>query len=148
MKKHFKLPRKFYNNWIDALESGKFSQGKASLLDTTGENQYCCLGVACKTINIPDAVLIERGLLHELPKLLTKGIPQELLEFSNEYNSAKLPQLLANLNDGMTAHDFNRYEKMYPDIKFPYKPKDDIESIAYTFADIAKFIKKNVEVYD
>lgn len=31
--------------WIEALESGDFSQTKGQLADSTG---FCCLGVACK----------------------------------------------------------------------------------------------------
>lgn len=35
-------------NWITALRSGKYSQGKNSLRDS--ENNYCCLGVLCDII--------------------------------------------------------------------------------------------------
>lgn len=33
--------------WLEALESGKFKQGKHALHTTNGEDLYCCLGVAC-----------------------------------------------------------------------------------------------------
>lgn len=35
--------------WIDALRSGKYKQGKYHLYDEV-DNTYCCLGVLCKII--------------------------------------------------------------------------------------------------
>ena len=35
----------FIDLWTQALESGKYKQGKAYLW--TKNNKYCCLGVAC-----------------------------------------------------------------------------------------------------
>lgn len=42
----FKLsPEEARQNWVEALRSGEYEQGKAVL--RTGDNRYCCLGVAC-----------------------------------------------------------------------------------------------------
>lgn len=40
---------KFKAEWIAALRSGEFEQMRGSLrfTESTGENFYCCLGVAC-----------------------------------------------------------------------------------------------------
>jgi hypothetical protein len=39
-------------NWLQALESGKYRQGKSVLVQDTGSKpKYCCLGVACKVAN-------------------------------------------------------------------------------------------------
>jgi len=40
----------FYHEWIAALRSGKYPQGKDFLVSTygEGEKQYCCLGVLSK----------------------------------------------------------------------------------------------------
>ena len=39
--------------WVEALESGKYQQGKGYLHVVTkdGDNLYCCLGVACALYN-------------------------------------------------------------------------------------------------
>ena len=42
----FKLG-KIQKQWVKALESGKFEQGKSALCY---ENKYCCLGVLCEII--------------------------------------------------------------------------------------------------
>lgn len=49
MKKKFKLPKKVKEDWVTALQSGLFQQGRGQLKDATGE-LFCCLGVAreCK----------------------------------------------------------------------------------------------------
>lgn len=42
-------PREALRSWINALNSGKFSQTKEVLQDERG---YCCLGVACTLLSI------------------------------------------------------------------------------------------------
>lgn len=37
-----KMPKELKTKWLEALRSGKYSQGQFSLFDGTG---YCCLGV-------------------------------------------------------------------------------------------------------
>lgn len=41
-----KIPLPFFKEWIDALESGIYEQGKDCLV--TNHNKYCCLGVLVK----------------------------------------------------------------------------------------------------
>lgn len=43
--KKVKLP--FFRKWVNALESGKFKQGKGQLYKENPD-RYCCLGVLCK----------------------------------------------------------------------------------------------------
>lgn len=45
-----KLPEDFKKKWIEALRSGKYTQGKFFLQSTN--NTYCCLGVACRVAGI------------------------------------------------------------------------------------------------
>lgn len=44
----------FQLEWLDALESGKYKQGKSKLKYTDGEGKcnFCCLGVGCELLNI------------------------------------------------------------------------------------------------
>lgn len=41
-------PKEVRKLWVEALESGKYKQGKMRLKRTdAGEDRYCCLGVLC-----------------------------------------------------------------------------------------------------
>lgn len=50
----FTMTPKAKRDWVAALRSGKYEQGKDSLLS---DNGYCCLGVLCKLQGIDDAHL-------------------------------------------------------------------------------------------
>lgn len=44
-----KLPEDFKRKWVKALRSGKYKKGFSYLkIESGGEFQYCCLGVACE----------------------------------------------------------------------------------------------------
>lgn len=63
-----KLTQEQHDNilkWIDALESGKYEQGKGQLVSGC-ETKYCCLGVAntvCDLRNAPHGIRLARGRL-------------------------------------------------------------------------------------
>ena len=40
-----KIPKRRFNNWIKALESGEYSQARQVLTNSQG---FCCLGVYCE----------------------------------------------------------------------------------------------------
>ena len=42
---------KYAEEWIEALESGEYKQGRNKLrTETTNGNEFCCLGVACEVM--------------------------------------------------------------------------------------------------
>ena len=41
-----KLPAEFKAQWVEALRSGRYRQGRHALRDR--HDKYCCLGVACE----------------------------------------------------------------------------------------------------
>ncbi len=94
-----KLPKTFKKKWLAALRSGKYKQGKGKL-ESSIDNTYCCLGVACK-ISDPNAKIIGRSLIstvyfnHEefselrVPKILR-----------GEADSNPMVRKLINMNDG------------------------------------------------
>ena len=48
-------PLPYFNEWVDALESGNYIQGKECLcndLDSKGNKCYCCLGVLSDVQNL------------------------------------------------------------------------------------------------
>lgn len=45
-----KLPKDFKDQWVSALRSGKYQQGKGYLRLT--DNRFCCLGVACDLLGV------------------------------------------------------------------------------------------------
>lgn len=57
------IDKKQFLTWIEALRSGKYGQGRGRL--QSGENKFCCLGVACKIL-IPDEkqYLDSEGLMY------------------------------------------------------------------------------------
>jgi hypothetical protein len=149
--KTFKLPKDFFNKWIEALESKKYLQGRNNLfIEDTKNEFYCCLGVACRVANINKQFLKEYGLIHEIDKTITKNIPKELTEYESFRTTVSLPQLLANLNDGATYQDFINFKKWFPDIKFSKILTEDVagKRLRYSFKDIAEFLKLNVEPYE
>jgi hypothetical protein len=136
--KYFNLPRPFAEEWIEALESGKYEQTTETLHYING---YCCLGLAGHLCGISDDIMDGLSFVtnndsvnrltedqRERAKILlieakTKGYPKELMvstrdhddtAYDSEYND--LPSRLAYLNDG---NDYN-------------------------FADIAEWLKDNV----
>ena len=42
--------------WLQALESGEYKQGKTYLcsIGDYGDKSYCCLGVACHLLGVPE----------------------------------------------------------------------------------------------
>lgn len=55
------LTRKQCIDWIEALESGEYKQGKGVLHDDE-TNTYCCLGVLATINNLPTGNLVELDL--------------------------------------------------------------------------------------
>lgn len=75
--KKYTLPKEFGTKWIEALRSGEYGQVRNKL--SGGDGDYCCLGVACKIVNITD----EEILWHNHTIICgdwayDKGIPTEL----------------------------------------------------------------------
>lgn len=75
--KKYQLPKEFAQKWIKALRSGEYGQIRNKL--SSGDGDYCCLGVACKIIGISDAEILEHNDTVICDKwAYNKGIPIEL----------------------------------------------------------------------
>ncbi|MEB0262874.1 hypothetical protein [Mucilaginibacter sp. 10I4] len=92
----YQLPKAFATKWVEALRSGEYKQGTGYLSfiyrDSASkvEIRYCCLGVACSMVGIPDNLLkIEFVLPHF-------NMPKELIGDRVENG---LVQILTNMND-------------------------------------------------
>jgi hypothetical protein len=80
---------------IDALRSGKFRKGTGSLLKSfysieSGRHQkyYCCIGVGCSLVNIPDEDLID-------------DLESDYMTFEDQYGiSHRTARYLMAMNDG------------------------------------------------
>ena len=101
----------FIELWLQALESGKYKQGKDVLKTKTGK--YCCLGVACEIANENKVrkIEIEEGVDQLLPLTLAKflnissdgGFQFNVTHRGREYSS------LTSLNDlGITFKSIAR----------------------------------------
>lgn len=61
------ITRKQYDQWIDALRSGKYKKGLNRLHDTFNDS-YCCLGVANELFDFgfaPDKGHLGNGLIYK-----------------------------------------------------------------------------------
>lgn len=91
--KYPKLPKSFKTRWVKALRSGKYKQGRYYLFTSYDEEQYCCLGVACK---VQKATLPQEELRFIEFRKGIKGItkiPKELI------GDGPLPERLSMMND-------------------------------------------------
>ena len=75
--------------WVKALRSGKFKQGKNGLIEFQDNNQigYCCLGVASASNGFKNDDLCGKGLL-------TKEMQKKIGLKSQEGN----PNIFININ--------------------------------------------------
>jgi len=92
MKRKYKLPKESRKQWLEALESGKYKQGKSRLQNA---NNYCCLGV------YGDIVGAKRMSNKYMPNNLSKDnqklFPKCLL---GEGGNSSFAGKLAQMNDG------------------------------------------------
>ncbi len=91
----------FIELWLQALESGKYKQGKEYLW--TKNNRYCCLGVACVVAqeNGVRKIKIEQNREELLPKNMSNFLnmsPDGRFKCPIDYNKKEYTGL-ADLND-------------------------------------------------
>lgn len=84
------LEKKFYENWREALRSGKYHQVNHTLCEEKGG--YCCLGVIGKEYGYTDEILQHTGYLETIGDRIVR-IPR-VARINGEFNS-----FFAALND-------------------------------------------------
>lgn len=92
-----KLNKRQFKKWIQALDSGEYTQGASALESSPGN--YCCLGVACKVL-IPRKkleLLNDRQLDGAFPEDQVYS-PKWLIEINDNF-SEKTGESLSKLND-------------------------------------------------
>lgn len=85
--------------WLEALESGKFEQGRDFL---RSEDKFCCLGVACELSGVKSILKDAAGVIkheylgerHYLPKEIV-----DKLKFRDNDGSGNFGSSIAQLND-------------------------------------------------
>ena len=113
-----KLPEDFKKQWVEALRSGKYKQGHLSLYSPY-KNTYCCLGVACKTVDVPD----EQMAAHMIPhKDFTNGDKLPAILLTNN----DVVRFLWNINDGQIDYNEGKWNE------------------GWSFRQIADWIEKNL----
>lgn len=88
-----KLPVKFKKAWVKALRSGKYKQGRGTLLE---DNRFCCLGVACSIAGVDKKKMLDIGLIP--PRKAFEKVPTILKEGITKNN--ELTERLIKMNDG------------------------------------------------
>jgi hypothetical protein len=153
--KAFKLPKEFFNKWLEALSSDQYIQGHDALCkDITGPKDknkvlsYCCLGVACHVSGIPNDKIRGYGFISELKgeDVDIDDVPEPLIDMGSQQT---LANVVAFLNDGYYFTDYQKIIRNFPNIRGLPKPKpgDDKDKYTHTFAEIVEFLEQNVETY-
>ncbi len=111
--------------WLQALESGEYKQGQASLHNIS-HDEYCCLGVACE-------VFIKRG------GDLVKDTSERYLYTRYNEESMYLPQVLI---DALKLHDRSG---LIDDPMRIHTDLADMNDMGKTHQEIAAYIRANPE---
>lgn len=111
--------------WVEALESGKFDQGKNALCMN---DRYCCLGVACEISDIGVEKTIRDNLTYygdgsqAAPEIIWKhyGLRDAIGEFKMaETHDGEIFKALTEMNDsGMTFKEIAKYIRKNPENVF------------------------------
>ena len=103
-KANFSLSREVKRKWVAALRSGAYRQTKEALYRNPGDAKpglpsgYCCLGVLCRVLGVPDEYLLHRGMPESLNLPALQGIGWELTVAANP-REKKARYQLNDLND-------------------------------------------------
>lgn len=161
-----RLPKAFTLKWIEALRSGKYTQGNEYLCEehkvdeNTMECHHCCLGVAVELLEkipypIMDINLVGEDEFDEMEVegWIHSGYPKELIDFRDELGiSNAIPTLFAGLNDGtnITYLKSKYAERLFPDAipEYLLSRVDSTGGIKLSFEEIADFIEQEFELYD
>lgn len=161
-----RLPKAFTLKWIEALRSGKYTQGNEYLCEEyrIGENtmgcRYCCLGVAVELIEKIPYPIMNVNMIGEdefdeteIEGWIHSGYPKELIDFRNELGiSHTIPILFAGLNDGtnITYLKSKYVGRLFPDAipEYLLSRADSTGGIKLSFEEIADFIEQEFELYD
>jgi len=92
----FKLPEPFRTDWIKALRSGGYKQGKGCLYRAT-DDSYCCLGIAekvCGTNLNASAGMpysYQLGSISQVPNILKqRGTRDQLVGIVSRMNDSRV----------------------------------------------------------
>lgn len=157
MEKQFRLPKTFALAWVEALRSGKFTQGSGKLtnqLDETKERtdniedyKFCCLGVAGVVCGIPPSELT--GGFFVSDKEYTRAIPIEIVANSDYSVANQLVSLLFNMNDNLVSNFLLTGHNVRPEVNEKIiEAFSNQKCYSFTFPEIADFIEDNVEFYE
>ena len=108
-----KINPEFKAKWVEALRSGKYTQGTSLLKQYSNKDQvvHCCLGVACEVAGIPSKVTKNRPIVFIFEDGTPQGEIYELpLDFAEKMGlEGKNPEVvikgvrvnLTRCNDGL-----------------------------------------------
>lgn len=92
--KKYRLPKLFATQWVEALRSGEYKQTTLVLCDNYG---YCCLGVACKVVDVPQSYIEAHNkdcisdfgfFNYGIPKELTLDLHKEFTVMNDELHKS------------------------------------------------------------
>lgn len=91
-----KLPEEFKQNWVAALRSGKYKQGKQRLYNQQTDT-YCCLGVAAHMCESLPSIFYNNAII---PSTSNQNSTGEILKIPVELSDDEfLQRCLWTMND-------------------------------------------------
>lgn len=144
------MDQKYKAKWVNALRSGKFTQGK-SVLHNLDDDSYCCLGVLCHILEADGLIksdVVQESVSGEVYNAQRFGA---LKGFDLDSDCGLLPNTVSDLIGLTTYDDFD--EPLYNDdpvISFTPKGEDEPmsaclssanDSYDLTFTEIADAIE-------
>lgn len=136
--------------WLEALRSGKYTQGKSLLRPT--ESTYCCLGVLCQ-------IAEERGICKYIPSDEHNGFIVQYADVfqdgfcdGNVYEESELPWVVkqwAGLKDEnpkitMNERNIKEYFKGTMKDNTTISLAELNDNFGYTFAELADIIEEQL----
>ncbi len=133
----FRLDSRTKRRWVTALRSGKYEQGDSELYSPS-HNSYCCLGVLCDIVGVPQKDMSGLALPSDLkiPDLNPNLSDEDLNEFGIATADAE------SSSHGRSAYDF---AVMYDGEMTPLSILND--EVCLEFDEIADLIEKNVKTF-
>jgi len=100
-KEYPKLPEPFKTEWLAALRSGDYKQGKATLYNPIGDT-FCCLGVAGDICGIPKKEMDGKHLLVQMEEYTNGDKYPDILKATNRPSAPRTAvSELYSKNDGV-----------------------------------------------
>lgn len=120
------------SQWVDALRSGKYTQGENALRETVnGKTAHCCLGVLCE-------LALESGLTVRIEEDVVDLVTSQDRFTSFDGDAAYLPESVQRWSDISTSNG-----QFFKEDESRAVTLSALNDTGYSFTEIADLIEKH-----